>query len=154
MHKQHGKWQIVSCYYSQYHSASAISWMPLIVNSKDGIYFVLLFTLTCLWNIFTAYSCAVFDRKGFCFFLAFFLWKIRRHVLDYINFHLFFQYKVCSHIIPRYWSHCKNNETNQYCGYLYFFLNTAIEDISIFLGWTAIVYLPLWKPTVLNRCSI
>ena len=35
----------MSCYYTQYHSDNAISWIPLLVNSKDGIYFAMLFTL-------------------------------------------------------------------------------------------------------------
>jgi len=39
LHKQYGKVEIISCNNSQYHSDSAIFWISLQVNSKDGIYF-------------------------------------------------------------------------------------------------------------------
>ena len=45
LHKQYGKVEIISCNNSQYHSDSAIFWISLQVNSKDGIYFAILFTL-------------------------------------------------------------------------------------------------------------
>ena len=35
----------MNCYYNEYHYASAIFWTQLLVNSKDGIYFTMLFTL-------------------------------------------------------------------------------------------------------------
>ena len=48
LHKQYGKVEIISCNNSQYHSDSAIFWISLQVNSKDGIYFAILFTLRLL----------------------------------------------------------------------------------------------------------
>jgi len=31
-------------YYNRYHIKSTIFWIPLLVNSKDGVYFAMLFT--------------------------------------------------------------------------------------------------------------
>ncbi len=45
LHKQHGKEKIVVLRYTQYHSENTNYWMPLLVDSKDGFDFAMLFTL-------------------------------------------------------------------------------------------------------------
>ena len=45
LHKQHGKEELMVCYYNRYHGVNVILWISLLVNSKDKVEFAMLFTL-------------------------------------------------------------------------------------------------------------
>lgn len=48
LHKQHGKEYLRDCYYNPYYSESTSFWISPLVNSKEGVYFAMLFTLRLL----------------------------------------------------------------------------------------------------------
>jgi len=45
LQKQHGKEKLMVLYYNQNHSEGTIFWISLLVDSKDGFDFAILFTL-------------------------------------------------------------------------------------------------------------
>ena len=45
LHKQHGKEKLMVRYYIRYSSEGTTSWISLLVKSKDGVDFAMLFTL-------------------------------------------------------------------------------------------------------------
>ena len=53
----------MGCYYIKYHSDSAVSWIYHLVNSKDEVYFPMLFTLRLLqrWGVVSSFIKSFYD---------------------------------------------------------------------------------------------